>query len=87
MDFWIINLVDKQLEVYNQLYQTTNGDYNYRPQHIYLDDDVIKLLFCPDSFLVFLSLHLVTHIPHIFCPIKDYGLEPCEHSVGKQMNL
>ena len=59
MDFWIINLVDKQLEVYNQLYQTTNGDYNYRPQHIYLADDVIKLLFCPDIFLVlkpFLSL-------------------------------
>ena len=30
---------------------------------------------------------IVTHIPHIFCPIKDYGLEPCENSVGKQMNL
>ena len=29
----------------------------------------------------------LTHIPHIFCPIKDYGLEPCENSVGKQMNL
>ena len=29
MDFWLINLVDKQLEAYRQPYQTNNGDYSY----------------------------------------------------------
>ena len=43
MDFWIVNLRDKQLETYTQSYQLTNGKYNYRSQQIYLPDDVIKL--------------------------------------------
>ena len=59
MDFWLINLVAKQLEVYHQPYQTANGNYNYRSQQIYLADDVIKLPYFSDVYLVlkpFLSL-------------------------------
>ncbi len=43
MDFWIVNLRDKQLETYTQPYQLANGQYNYRSQQIYLPDDVIKI--------------------------------------------
>ncbi|MDJ0508795.1 MAG: Uma2 family endonuclease [Crocosphaera sp.] len=60
MDFWLINLVDKQLEAYRQPYQTNNGDYSYRSQQIYLADDVINLPHVSDVSLQlkpFLSLH------------------------------
>ncbi|MGK7880861.1 MAG: Uma2 family endonuclease, partial [Crocosphaera sp.] len=43
MDFWIVNLRDKQLETYSQPYQLSNGQYNYRSQQIYLPNDVINL--------------------------------------------
>ncbi len=43
IDFWIVNLRDKQLETYSQPYQLANGDYNYRSQQIYLPDDVVNL--------------------------------------------
>ncbi|MGB5596807.1 MAG: Uma2 family endonuclease [Crocosphaera sp.] len=42
-DFWIVNLIAQQLETYTQPYQTSNGNYNYRSQQIYLADDVINI--------------------------------------------
>ncbi|EAZ89431.1 Uma2 family endonuclease [Crocosphaera chwakensis] len=43
MDFWIVNLRDKQLETYTQPYQLSKGKYNYRSQQIYLPDDIINI--------------------------------------------
>ena len=43
MEFWIVNLRDKQLETYSQPYQLSNGQYNYRSQQIYLPDEFINL--------------------------------------------
>ncbi|MDJ0731461.1 MAG: Uma2 family endonuclease [Crocosphaera sp.] len=59
MDFWLINLVDQQLETYRQPYETSKGDYNYRSQQIYLADDIINFPNFSDISLTlkpFLSL-------------------------------
>ena len=60
-----------------QNFRITDGDTTVEVQRLNSDVGVDK------TFVI----KVTTHIPHIFCPIKDYGLEPCENSVGKQRNL
>ncbi|ACK67691.1 protein of unknown function DUF820 [Rippkaea orientalis PCC 8801] len=42
-NFWIFNLLDNQLETYQQPYQELNGNYNYRSKQIYLPNEVISI--------------------------------------------
>jgi Uma2 family endonuclease len=42
-NYWIVNLVDRQLESYSQPYQKPNGEYGYLSQQIHLADRSIQL--------------------------------------------
>ena len=42
-NYWIVNLVDRQLEYYCQPYQKPNGEYGYLSQQIYLADRSLQL--------------------------------------------
>lgn len=42
-NYWIVNLVDRQLESYSQPYQKPNGEYAYLSQQIHLADRSIQL--------------------------------------------
>jgi Uma2 family endonuclease len=42
-DYWIVNLVDNQLETYSQPYQEHNGQFNYRLKRIYLSNEYVKI--------------------------------------------
>ncbi|MEA5535625.1 Uma2 family endonuclease [Crocosphaera sp. XPORK-15E] len=50
-DFWLFNLIDNQLETYNQPYQASNRKYNYRSQQIYLPNDIISIPHFSDIVL------------------------------------
>jgi Uma2 family endonuclease len=43
LDYWIVNLVNNQLETYNQPYQEHDGQFNYRLKRIYLPNESVKL--------------------------------------------
>jgi Uma2 family endonuclease len=42
-NYWIVNLVDRQLESYSQPYEKPNGEYGYLNQQIYLAGRSIQL--------------------------------------------
>jgi Uma2 family endonuclease len=42
-NYWIVNLVDRQLESYSQPYEKPNGGYGYLNQQIYVADRSIQL--------------------------------------------
>jgi Uma2 family endonuclease len=58
-NYWIVNLVDRQLESYSQPYQKPNGEYGYLSQQIYLADRSIQL---PESAGILLELDRI--FPH-----------------------
>jgi Uma2 family endonuclease len=42
-DYWIVNLVNNQLETYSQPYQEHDGHFNYCLKRIYLPNESVKL--------------------------------------------
>ncbi|MBE9039230.1 Uma2 family endonuclease [Oscillatoriales cyanobacterium LEGE 11467] len=50
-EYWIVNLFDRQLEVYRQPYQKTNGGFNYSQQQIFLPEATVPLHFFKDRTL------------------------------------
>lgn len=55
-DYWIVNLVDNQLETYSQAYQENNGRFNYRLKRIYLPNESAKLSCFPELSLALSSV-------------------------------
>ncbi len=49
--YWLVNLIDKQLEMYSEPYQKFNGETGYRFKQIALPNEVVKLLNFPDLSL------------------------------------
>jgi hypothetical protein len=47
-DFWIFNLVDNWLEVYNEPYQDSQGRFGYRLKRIVLPDETVGIPSFPD---------------------------------------
>ena len=49
--YWLVNLVSKQLECYSQPYQDGRGDFGYRSQQIFLQNETVALPSFPDLTL------------------------------------
>ncbi|MEO0378387.1 MAG: Uma2 family endonuclease [Cyanobacteria bacterium P01_A01_bin.17] len=43
VNYWIFNLVNRQLEVYREPYQDSHGDYGYRQKLTYLPTEKVEL--------------------------------------------
>ncbi|NJK74483.1 MAG: Uma2 family endonuclease [Microcoleus sp. SU_5_6] len=50
-NYWIFNLVDNQLEMYDEPYQKRQGDFNYRSQRVVLSDETVAIPGFPDLSL------------------------------------
>ena len=44
-EYWIVNLFDRQLEVYRQPYQKNNGGFDYSQRQIFLPDATVAFPF------------------------------------------
>ena len=51
LDYWIVNLLDEQLQTYSQPYQKRNGEYGYLNQQIFLPNQQINLPGFPSLIL------------------------------------
>lgn len=49
--YWIFNLLDRQLEIYEDPYQTAQGRFSYRNKRVFLPNDTIALPQFPDLIL------------------------------------
>ena len=50
-NYWIVNLVDNQLEMHSEPYQKRQGDFNYRSQRVLLPDETVVIPGFPDLSL------------------------------------
>ncbi|MEG4322467.1 MULTISPECIES: Uma2 family endonuclease [unclassified Microcoleus] len=50
-NYWIFNLVDRQLEMHSEPYQKRQGDFNYRSQRVVLSDETVLIPGFPDLSL------------------------------------
>ncbi len=50
-NYWIFNLVDRQLEMHNEPYQKRQGDFNYRSQRVVLSDETVVIPGFPELSL------------------------------------
>ena len=50
-EYWIINLVDNQLEVYQEPYLSATGEGNYKVKRTYTRDETVSLQAFPDCQL------------------------------------
>lgn len=51
LDYWIVDLLDEQLQTYSQPYQKRNGEYGYLNQQIFLSNQQVNLPGFPDLAL------------------------------------
>ncbi|MCC3415469.1 MAG: Uma2 family endonuclease [Microcoleus sp. PH2017_29_MFU_D_A] len=50
-NYWIFNLVDRQLEMHSEPYQKRQGDFNYRSQKVVLQNEAVVIPGFPDLSL------------------------------------
>ena len=50
-DYWIFNLVDNCLEIYNDPYQDSQGRFGYRLKRIVLPNETVGIMGFPDFYL------------------------------------
>jgi Uma2 family endonuclease len=50
-NYWIFNLVDRQLEMYGEPYQKRQGDFNYRSQRVLLPNETVVIPGFPELSL------------------------------------